>query len=165
MVSTAIESIHMCDRTVLLQGGQWWRLIWSAFLHADEWHLYYNMSSFLWKGLQLEPAYGPARFLVLLVELLISCQSLYCGLFWGARAIYGPQSPAVQEMYSYTCAVGFSGVLFGLKAVLTSGTSAWQHVNVPLIGMVRLPPKVCCTQCLYCMDVLLCSHMPVLASS
>ncbi len=26
----------------------------AAFFHADEWHLYYNMISFLWKGLTLE---------------------------------------------------------------------------------------------------------------
>ena len=32
-----------------LQIGQWGRLFWSAFLHADEHHLYYNMASFLWK--------------------------------------------------------------------------------------------------------------------
>ena len=25
------------------------RLLWSAFLHADELHIFYNMSSFLWK--------------------------------------------------------------------------------------------------------------------
>lgn len=32
-----------------LQLQEWHRLLWSAFLHADESHLYYNMSSFLWK--------------------------------------------------------------------------------------------------------------------
>ena len=32
-----------------LQGLQFSRLLWSAFLHADEMHLFYNMSSLLWK--------------------------------------------------------------------------------------------------------------------
>ena len=31
------------------QDKQWPRLFWSAFLHADEMHLFYNMSSLLWK--------------------------------------------------------------------------------------------------------------------
>ena len=44
---------------VMAQGRQWPRLFWSAFLHADEMHLFYNMSSLLWKVaasfLPLEP--------------------------------------------------------------------------------------------------------------
>lgn len=32
-----------------LQGLHFSRLLWSAFLHADEMHLFYNMSSLLWK--------------------------------------------------------------------------------------------------------------------
>lgn len=125
-----------------MQAGQWSRLVWSALLHADEWHLYYNMSSFLWKGLQLEPAYGTARFIALIAELLLSCQCIYCGIFWAARGALGPESPVVQQAYSYTCAVGFSGVLFALKAVLMSEAVAWQHVSVPMVGQVPLPPKV-----------------------
>eukprot|EP00892_Ulva_mutabilis_P001059 jgi/Ulvmu1/10954/UM007_0133.1 len=125
----------------VIEAGQWSRLLWSALLHADEWHLYYNMSSFLWKGLQLEPALGPVRFAALLCELLLSCQAIYVGLFWAVRAALGPTSPLAAQGYSYTCAVGFSGVLFALKAVLMSGTAAWQHVSVPLVGHVPLPPK------------------------
>jgi hypothetical protein len=30
-------------------GGQWGRLFWSPFLHGDNMHLYFNMSSLLWK--------------------------------------------------------------------------------------------------------------------
>ena len=39
---------------------EWHRLLWSAFLHADETHLYYNMSSFLWKVKDLPLATCPA---------------------------------------------------------------------------------------------------------
>ena len=44
-----------------LQLWEWHRLLWSAFLHADETHLYYNMSSFLWKvrGLALAACEQP----------------------------------------------------------------------------------------------------------
>lgn len=128
-----------------LQRGQWSRLVWSGLLHLDEWHLYYNMSSFLWKGLQLEPAYGPVGFAALILELLFSCQAIYLGAFWAARAVLGPNSAAALRMYSHTCVAGFSGVLFGLKAVLTSSSLAWQHVNVPGFGRIQMPPKVCST--------------------
>ena len=48
----------------MLQDKQWPRLFWSAFLHADEMHLFYNLSSLLWKvgslpqpqRVRLEPA-------------------------------------------------------------------------------------------------------------
>ena len=39
--------------TVLRQ-GDYKRILISTFEHADEWHLYYNMVSFLWKGMRLE---------------------------------------------------------------------------------------------------------------
>lgn len=29
--------------------GEWGRLLWAPFLHASDLHLYYNMSSLLWK--------------------------------------------------------------------------------------------------------------------
>lgn len=33
----------------VLGRGQWGRALWAPWLHADALHLYYNMSSFLWK--------------------------------------------------------------------------------------------------------------------
>jgi len=36
----------------------WKRLLGSAFVHADDHHLYYNMLSLLWKGIQLETSMG-----------------------------------------------------------------------------------------------------------
>ncbi|PNH11838.1 hypothetical protein TSOC_001334 [Tetrabaena socialis] len=35
---------------LILERGQWKRLLLSAFLHADEGHVYFNMSSLVWKG-------------------------------------------------------------------------------------------------------------------
>ena len=91
-----------------LQGGQIARLLWSAMLHASELHIFYNMSSLLWKvstcpcflslsthvysprhrtqGGQLETSLGSVRFAVLVAELLITCQLLLLlastGLVW-----------------------------------------------------------------------------------
>ena len=45
------------------------RVFASALVHGSDHHLYYNVSSFLWKGTQLETALGPGPFGVLLVAL------------------------------------------------------------------------------------------------
>lgn len=98
------------------QGGQWGRLLWSPFLHADGLHLYYNTASLLVKGLTLEPALGPARFAALVAELAASSQALYLAAAW---ALAGGRAPLGLGAGLWgSCAVGFSGVLFGLKAVI-----------------------------------------------
>lgn len=43
-----ISVYHVWDK------GDYQRLILAPIVHADEWHLYYNMASLLWKGKILE---------------------------------------------------------------------------------------------------------------
>ena len=70
------------------------------------------------QGSQLEPVMGTAPFALLLAELLAASQVLTVALAWlGAAA-----APAFDAAYSRSCAVGFSGVLFGLKVVLNTHT-------------------------------------------
>ena len=38
-----------CLQPAAVLQGQWARLLWAPLLHADALHLYYNMSSFIWK--------------------------------------------------------------------------------------------------------------------
>jgi membrane associated rhomboid family serine protease len=79
--------------------GEWWRLITSAFLHANLIHIAFNMY-FLWfVGSAVESALGRGRFLAV---YLIS------GLAGSAGAlVFTPTSPTV----------GASGALFGLLGV------------------------------------------------
>ncbi|XP_034404827.1 rhomboid-related protein 4 [Cyclopterus lumpus] len=89
----------------------WRRLLLSPLHHADDWHLYFNMLSFLWKGTKLEQRLGGPWFLYLL-----SVFSLLTGL------VYLVLEAALTELtqdqsYSMACAVGFSGVLFALKVL------------------------------------------------
>ena len=37
----------------LTDSKHWSRLLLSPFFHLDDWHIYYNMASFLWKGISL----------------------------------------------------------------------------------------------------------------
>ncbi len=63
------------------QYGEWPRLFWSAFLHLDDVHLYWNMTSLLLKGAQLERRMGSAGFAGLLAELLLLSHAI---MAWGS---------------------------------------------------------------------------------
>ena len=103
------------------------RLIGSAFLHASDMHLYYNMSSLLWKGVQIELSAGSQIFAVMLSILLVLSHGLYVivGNLVGDNLPFGGAAG---------CAVGFSAVLFALKVVLNEGSgthsSIW-GISVP----------------------------------
>ena len=83
----------------VVANGDWWRLITSAFLHANILHIAFNMY-FLWFiGSAVENAIGRGRFLLV---YLIS------GLAGSAGAlVFSPLSPTV----------GASGALFGILGV------------------------------------------------
>lgn len=90
---------------------EWRRLVLSPLHHADDFHLYFNMVSFLWKGIRLERRMGGAWFCYLL-----SVFSLVTGVVY--LLLEMALTELTQEItYSMQCAVGFSGVLFGLKVL------------------------------------------------
>ncbi|XP_030633450.1 rhomboid-related protein 4 [Chanos chanos] len=91
--------------------GDWRRLFLSPVHHVDDWHLYFNMASFLWKGIQLERRLGGAWFAYLLSVFSLLTGVVYLLLETGLSEFMDDSS------YSMQCAVGFSGVLFGLKVV------------------------------------------------
>ncbi|XP_029922566.1 rhomboid-related protein 4 [Myripristis murdjan] len=91
--------------------GDWLRLLLSPLHHADDWHLYFNMVSFLWKGIRLERRLGGAWFLYLLSVFSVLTGLVYLVLEAGLTELTQDSS------YSIQCAVGFSGVLFALKVL------------------------------------------------
>lgn len=104
------------------------RLILHSLFHVDDIHLYYNMSSFLWKGLILERLLGSKRFF-LLISLFIVLTSGIMVLISRALVEFDYSVPF------YSCAVGFSSVLFALKVVSTrmspQGPTAVMGILVP----------------------------------
>ncbi|ELW71255.1 Rhomboid domain-containing protein 1 [Tupaia chinensis] len=116
------------------QQKDWQRLLLSPLHHADDWHLYFNMASMLWKGVHLERRLGSRRF-----AYVISTFSLLTGV------VYLLLQFAVAEFmdepdYRKSCAVGFSGVLFALK-VLNNHYFPGGFVNV--LGF-PVPNKFAC---------------------
>jgi membrane associated rhomboid family serine protease len=97
------------------------RLIGSAFLHASDMHLYYNMSSFLWKGVQIELAAGSKIFAAMVTILLLMSHTLFViiGNIAGDALPFGGAAG---------CAVGFSAVLFALKVVLNDGSETHSSI-------------------------------------
>lgn len=93
--------------------GEWKRLVLASFFHLDEWHIYYNMASFVWKGLSLEKDMGSGYFCSLLAVFVLLTNLVYCGLQYAATLVFHDYS------HLYQCAAGFSGVIFAVKVVTT----------------------------------------------
>lgn len=88
---------------------EWRRLLLSPVHHADDFHLYFNMVSFLWKGIRLERRLGGAWFLYLLSVFSVLSGVVYLVLETLLAELTQDQS------YSMQCAVGFSGNLRNLN--------------------------------------------------
>lgn len=115
----------------VIYGMEVQRLLLAAFYHLDDIHLYYNMTSLIWKGRNLEPRLGTKRF-SFLVLLLAVVSNILLALSNYILAHYTNQ----HSMHS--CAAGFSAVLFGLKVVLNS-----MNPDVPsnVMGLFTVPSK------------------------
>lgn len=88
----------------LVQDGEWWRLITSAFMHYGPFHLLLNMFGLYFAGTLLERAIGHWRFLLLY---------LVSGLMGSAGALV---HDALLNRSSLT--LGASGALFGVLGAL-----------------------------------------------
>ncbi|XP_075717599.1 rhomboid-related protein 4 isoform X1 [Rhinoderma darwinii] len=91
--------------------GDWQRLLLSPFHHADDWHLYFNMVSLLWKGTKLEQRLGSVLF-----ALIIAVFSQLIGVVYVLLELFLAETMD-DPSYRMQCAVGFSGVLFALKVL------------------------------------------------
>mmetsp|Transcript_9287 Transcript_9287/g.15075 ORF Transcript_9287/g.15075 Transcript_9287/m.15075 type:complete len:256 (+) Transcript_9287:3-770(+) len=128
LIPFSISSVCLHPAQILF-GWDLKRLVLSAFVHADDYHLYYNMSSLLWKGAQLEQTNGTEEFLKMSAFLLLGSHVIYVLVAW-ILSMLGVFSATMQ-----TCAVGYSAVLFGYKMVLNYNSpslSSFYGMMVPL---------------------------------
>jgi rhomboid domain-containing protein 1 len=116
VLHSAIVVLTYYNVTSILQFMLWDNLILSNFYHWNEVHLFSNMTSLLWMGRMLETHMGSAEFTSMIVILLGLSESI-AALLSRCLAFLGDDM-AYFDHYS----VGFSGVLFGMEAVL--GTCA-----------------------------------------
>lgn len=97
-------------------------LMTSALEHGDDMHLYYNMTSFTIKGRYLENKYGPINFALLLVSLIVMSSACYVATAYCLYIYFEHEYAHLIE-----CAVGFSGVLFALKVIITREKPGESH--------------------------------------
>lgn len=81
-------------------GGDWWRVVTSAFLHAGLIHLGFNMVALWVLGSRFESYIGPLRF----------------GLIYAASVLWGAAGALMSAPNAAT--VGASGGVFGLMAAI-----------------------------------------------
>ncbi|OQU86733.1 hypothetical protein SORBI_3003G136000 [Sorghum bicolor] len=115
---------------LIIEYGDLVRFFLSPFYHLSESHLFYNMTSLLWKGIQLETSMGSVEFASMVAALLGLSQGITLLLSKGLLLL------GDYTAYYNQYAVGFSGVLFAMKVVL----NAWSEDFVYLHGMV-IPAK------------------------
>lgn len=85
------------------QQKDWQRLLLSPIHHADDWHLYFNMASMLWKGIHLERRLGSRWFAYIIVTFSLLTGVVYLFLeFALAEFLNEPD-------FKRNCAIGFSG--------------------------------------------------------
>ncbi|MED6205699.1 Rhomboid-like protein 14, mitochondrial [Stylosanthes scabra] len=99
------------------------RFLLSPFYHIGEPHLFYNMLSLLWKGIQLETSMGSFEFASMVASLLAMSQGITLMLSKSLLLFFDYEKPYYNEY-----AVGFSGVLFAMKVVLNSRSDEYTSV-------------------------------------
>ena len=110
------------------------RLFLSSLIHADDYHLYYNMLSLVYKGIHLETELGSTVFLQLVAFSLIVSHSLVVILAYILYVYFDYDT-------SYrTCAVGFSAVLFALKYVWNYKSTSIRYLQVYIYNFIH---KIC----------------------
>ena len=114
---------------------QWKRLLFSPFIHASDFHLYYNMASFMWKAISLERCFGSGYFLYMISVFSVATGVLYLGINYLLAEVMN------QWSYINSCAVGFSGVIFALKVVTTHMQPGGISV---IMGVFPVPMKLAC---------------------
>jgi membrane associated rhomboid family serine protease len=126
----SVDAVAFMPHLILL--GQTHRLWLSTLVHVSHTHLYYNLVSFLYKGVVLEQGLGSETFALVTGLCVVSSQltflavSLVC-----ARALGMPHA-------EYAQTVGFSGVIFALKVLINSSGIANQPGNAGLTQVLGL---------------------------
>ncbi|CAF1326454.1 unnamed protein product [Adineta steineri] len=132
-LSSNLQNVCVSTHAVLDQ-GDYMRILLAPLFHGDDMHLYYNMASFLYKGQQLETLFGSPYFAILLSILTVSSSLMLVILGQLASSIFD------NPEYLFTCAVGFSGVIFALKVITTHYTPNYGS-NSFLAGFIPISTK------------------------
>jgi membrane associated rhomboid family serine protease len=85
----------------VIQGGAWWQIVTYMFVHANFWHIFFNMLSLFLFGIQLEQRMGSTEFLL---------YYFVCGIGAGLATLLVNYLTGMAGIP----VVGASGAIFGL---------------------------------------------------
>lgn len=111
------------DRISVLVNGEYGRIIWSMFLHADTNHLFSNMIILFFLGAMIEKEIGHIRYAVLY---------FLSGIGGGLMSLLFKVMTN-----SMAASVGASGAVFGLDGVLLAMVLLWND-RLPNVTPVRV---------------------------
>ncbi|HWH19375.1 MAG TPA: rhomboid family intramembrane serine protease, partial [Solirubrobacterales bacterium] len=129
------------------EGGDWWRIITSGFVHVSIFHIGFNMLLLYFMGRLLEPAIGTLRFVVLYFACLIA--GSFVALWFSPDAVSAGASGAIFGVLGATFIIargrqmdaiaGEIGFLIVFNLVFTfaqSGISVGAHVGGLVAGVL-----------------------------
>lgn len=118
-----LYGIGELDRISVLTNGEYGRIIWSMFLHADTNHLFSNMIILFFLGSMIEKEIGHIRYAVLY---------FLSGIGGGMLSLLFKVMTN-----SIVASVGASGAVFGLDGVLLAMVLLWNE-RLPNVTPVRV---------------------------
>jgi membrane associated rhomboid family serine protease len=129
------------------EGGDWWRIVTSGFLHLSIIHIGFNMYLLFILGRLLEPSIGTVRFVTLYFASLLA--GSFCSLWFEPNALSAGASGAIFGVIGATFVIargrrldaiaGQIGILIVINLVFTfadSGISLGAHVGGLVAGVL-----------------------------
>ena len=102
-----VDELFRANNDQIFHHFQVWRLLTATFLHADVWHILFNML-FLWMvGREMESFYGTPDFIALYVS-----SAIFSTLCWAVAVTFDP-TPGFHTM------VGASGAVMAVVVLYT----------------------------------------------
>jgi membrane associated rhomboid family serine protease len=129
------------------EGGDWWRLITSGFVHVSIFHIGFNMVLLFFMGRLLEPAIGTLRFVVLYFVALLA--GSFVALWFSPDAVSAGASGAIfgllgatfviargRNMNAVAGEIGFLIVFNLIYSFAAAGISIGAHVGGLVSGVL-----------------------------
>lgn len=117
---------------LVLNDGEYYRVVSAAFVHGGVMHIFMNMSSLFQLGQSLETQFGSLQFMFLTIWSVFITGFLYVVISWLISvSVYPPQMN--------TGGVGFSGVLFTFALLESYHTT---EVTRSIFGIINVPAKM-----------------------
>jgi len=130
LISDEFKDVWISPHFVIHE-KEYYRLFLGQMEHASDFHLYYNIMSFIWKGYYIERTVGFRRYAAMMIVFITCCGFGTCYINYFIYLVTG------KSEYYVGGTLGFSSVIFALKIVL-SAYDPLAEVNVGGLGRMAM---------------------------